>query len=108
MKQIMIASLVAISALATVVPAVAAEPVGKMTAFQTVVSRLNGPNIGVGADIFLKDRLRSNATGLGMIVFDDESRRKNWPECKPDHRRVCLQSLHQARSLDNPRQQRID
>ena len=56
-----------------------AKPVGKMTAFQTVIKRLNGPKLGVGADIFLRDRLKSNATGLGMIVFDDESSAKIGP-----------------------------
>lgn len=56
-----------------------AQAVGKMTAFQTMVNRLNGPSLGVGADIFLNDRLRSNSTGLGMIVFDDESSAKIGP-----------------------------
>lgn len=76
MKKLMLAFLItAVSAS----PLFAAEPVGRMTAFQTVVKRLNGPALGVGADIFLKDRLRSNATGLGMIVFDDESSAKIGP-----------------------------
>ncbi len=56
-----------------------AKPVGKMTAFQTVVKRLNGPKLGIGAEIYLRDRLKSNATGLGMIVFDDESSAKIGP-----------------------------
>lgn len=65
-------------ALAAVIDA-NAQAVGTMTAFQTVVDRPNGPALGVGAEIFLNDRLRSNATGLGMIVFDDESSAKIGP-----------------------------
>jgi hypothetical protein len=60
-------------------PAARAQEVGTMTAFQTVIARLNGPALGVGAGIFLNDRLRSNATGLGMIVFNDESSAKIGP-----------------------------
>lgn len=79
MKRILIASMLAASATLVAVPQVLAQQVGKMTAFQTVVSRTNGPKLGVGADIFLNDRLKSNATGLGMIVFDDESSAKIGP-----------------------------
>ena len=65
--------------LASAVCPAAAQAVGEMTAFQTVVERLNGAGLGVGAPIYLNDRLRSNATGLGMIVFDDESSAKIGP-----------------------------
>lgn len=60
-------------------PVALAQPIGVMTAFQTLVSRENGPALGVGADIFLGDHLVSNETGLGMIVFDDESSAKIGP-----------------------------
>jgi hypothetical protein len=60
-------------------PAALAQSVGVMTAFQTLVSREGGPALGVGADIFLGDHLVSNETGLGMIVFDDESSAKIGP-----------------------------
>lgn len=79
MRKIMIASVIAASTWAVGTAPVAAEPIGKMTAFQTVIYRLNGPQLGVGADIFLRDRLKSNATGLGMIVFNDESSAKIGP-----------------------------
>lgn len=64
--------------LASGAPALA-KSVSKMTAFQTVIKRSTGPKLGVGADIFLNDRLKSNSTGLGMIVFDDESSAKIGP-----------------------------
>ena len=56
-----------------------AAAVGTTTAYQTNIVRNNAGTIGVGADIFLGDRLKSNSTGLGMIVFDDESSAKIGP-----------------------------
>lgn len=78
MRHTIVRSIVAAAVLLVGSPAIAKQ-VGKMTAFQTVVTRLNGPELGVGADIFLNDRLKSNNTGLGMIVFDDESSAKIGP-----------------------------
>ncbi len=79
MKMMIVASLIAASVTVAGTSEALARQVGKMTAFQTVIKRLNGPKLGVGAEIFLNDRLKSNATGLGMIVFDDESSAKIGP-----------------------------
>ena len=59
-----------------------AETVGKMTAVQTQVQKAGAGVIGVGADIELGDKLRSNSTGLGMIVFMDESSAKLGPNSR--------------------------
>ncbi len=59
-----------------------AESVGKMTAVQTQVRKAGAGVIGVGAGISLGDRLRSNATGLGLIVFQDESSVKLGPNSR--------------------------
>ena len=56
-----------------------AESVGKMTAVQTQVRKAGTGVIGVGAGVSLGDRLRSNATGLGLIVFKDQSSVKLGP-----------------------------
>ena len=56
-----------------------AAAVGTTTAYQTNIVRNNAGTLGVGAEIFLGDRLKSNETGLGMIVFDDESSAKIGP-----------------------------
>lgn len=56
-----------------------AEAVGKTTAYQTNIVRNGGGTLGIGADVFIGDRLRSNETGLGMIVFQDESSAKIGP-----------------------------
>lgn len=56
-----------------------AETVGKMTAVQTQVRKAGTGVIGVGAGVSLGDRLRSNATGLGLIVFKDQSSVKLGP-----------------------------
>ncbi len=69
-------ALVAIPNLAT------AEVVGTMTALQTQIAVNNGKNLSVGAKISLGDSLSSNKTGLGMIVFDDESSAKIGPNSK--------------------------
>lgn len=52
---------------------VAAQPVGKMTAERSTVTKAGVGPIGVGAGIDLGDRLSSNASGAGIIVFRDES-----------------------------------
>jgi hypothetical protein len=59
-----------------------AEAVGKMTAVQTEVRKSDSGVIGVGAPISLGDELRSNSTGLGMIVFKDESSAKLGPNSR--------------------------
>lgn len=56
-------------------------PVGKMTALQTSISRA-GAELSVGAAISLGDSLRSNETGLGVIVFDDQSTAKIGPRSR--------------------------
>ena len=56
-----------------------ANAVGTTTAYQTNIVRNNSGTLGVGAPIFLGDSLRSNDTGLGMIVFEDESSAKIGP-----------------------------
>jgi len=56
-----------------------AESVGKMTAVQTQVRKAGTGVIGIGAGVSLGDRLRSNATGLGLIVFKDQSSVKLGP-----------------------------
>jgi hypothetical protein len=59
-----------------------AEPVGKMTAVQTQVNKAGVGAIGVGSGISLGDRLASNATGLGLILFNDQSSVKIGPNSK--------------------------
>lgn len=58
-----------------------AQEVGRMTAVQTSVER-NGNPLSVGAGIALGDALASNATGLGMIVFVDQSSAKIGPNSR--------------------------
>ncbi|MEX0627210.1 MAG: hypothetical protein WD230_01115, partial [Cucumibacter sp.] len=67
----------ALAALAPGAPVLAQE-VGVMTAFQTLITR-EGVTLAVGSGISLGDLLISNETGLGMIVFDDESSAKIGP-----------------------------
>ena len=75
-----IASLACAGLLCVLAPAGAfAEAVGKMTAVQTQVRKAGAGVIGVGAGVSLGDRLRSNATGLGLIVFKDQSSVKLGP-----------------------------
>ena len=75
-----IASLACAGLLCVLAPAGAfAEAVGKMTAVQTQIRKAGAGVIGVGAGISLGDRLRSNATGLGLIVFKDQSSVKLGP-----------------------------
>lgn len=78
-----IAALTCAGLLGVVVSASAfAEPVGKMTAVQTQVRKSGAGIIGVGAGISLGDQLASNATGLGLIVFQDESSVKLGPNSR--------------------------
>lgn len=70
--------LAATSILALPIVAIA-EVVGTMTALQTKISGSQGKNLSVGAKISLGDQLSSNKTGLGMIVFNDESSAKIGP-----------------------------
>ncbi|MGE0846942.1 MAG: FecR domain-containing protein [Flavobacteriaceae bacterium] len=58
---------------------VLAEAVGTMTAYQTNIVRNGAQRMNVGAGVELGDQLRSNDTGLGMIVFRDESSAKIGP-----------------------------
>ncbi len=55
------------------------EIVGAVTALQTNISNNRGKSLAVGNKISLGDQLTSNSTGLGMIVFDDESSAKIGP-----------------------------
>ena len=71
-----------IAATAMVSGGAMAETVGKMTAVQTQVSKAGAGAIGIGAPIALGDQLRSNVTGLGMIVFRDESSAKLGPNSR--------------------------
>lgn len=77
MRHFIPAATLALMALAPGAPALAQE-VGVMTAFQTLITR-EGATLAVGSGIFLGDLLISNETGLGMIVFDDESSAKIGP-----------------------------
>lgn len=75
-----IASLACAGLLCVLAPAGAyAEAIGKMTAVQTQIRKAGAGVIGVGAGISLGDRLRSNSTGLGLIVFKDQSSVKLGP-----------------------------
>ena len=56
-----------------------AESVGKMTAVQTQVRKAGSGVMGIGSPVSMGDQLQSNATGLGMIVFRDESSAKLGP-----------------------------
>lgn len=66
-----IAAGLAVLAAGCAVPA-AAQTVGTMTAERATVTR-DGGRVLAGDPIALGDRLRSNASGEGIIVFDDES-----------------------------------
>ncbi len=82
-KTRVIASLACAGLLSVVTPVSAfAESVGKMTAVQTQVRKAGTGVIGVGAGVSLGDRLRSNATGLGLIVFKDQSSVKLGPNSR--------------------------
>jgi hypothetical protein len=59
-----------------------AEVVGRTTAYQTNITRNGGSTLAIGSSINLGDRLQSNATGLGMIVFNDESSAKIGPNSR--------------------------
>jgi len=55
-----------------------AETIGQVTALQTSVSR-SGTALKTGSQISLGDRLNSNETGLGIILFRDQSTAKIGP-----------------------------
>ncbi len=56
-----------------------ADVVGAVTALQTNIKKSGGGDVSVGSQISLGDQLTSNRTGLGMIVFNDESSAKIGP-----------------------------
>lgn len=64
--------------LSTCATSALAETVGRVTALQTNVSR-GGQALAEGSGISLGDRLRSNDTGLGVILFRDQSSAKIGP-----------------------------
>ena len=57
---------------------VSAQDVGKMTMEQTMVTR-GGVRVTEGTGIALGDQLAANATGAGVIVFEDESTARMGP-----------------------------
>lgn len=59
--------------LALTVQTASAEVVGKMTAERATITKAGAGRIRSGAAISQGDRLSANASGSGMIVFDDES-----------------------------------
>ena len=75
-------AIVSAAVLCLLVQAASAETVGKLTAVQTEVSKAGSGALGIGAPIAMGDRLRSNSTGLGMIVFRDESSAKLGPNSR--------------------------
>lgn len=82
MRDIKVLGLIALAiSTISVAPAIA-EVVGTMTALQTRISGAGGKNLSVGAKISLGDQISSNSTGLGMIVFNDESSAKIGPNSK--------------------------
>jgi hypothetical protein len=81
-RQLLISGLGLVTALALTLGHAMAEAVGRTTAYQTNITRNGGASLGIGVPISLGDRLRSNETGLGMIVFDDESSAKIGPNSR--------------------------
>ncbi len=79
MRKAFISALLGTAILQMVAPAAQAEIVGTMTAMQTRIAGQNGKTLRVGSGISLGDKLTSNKTGLGMIVFKDESSAKIGP-----------------------------
>ncbi len=81
MQKIQISALICSAAFAMsfATSALQAEVVGAVTALQTNIKKNNGKPLAVGTQISLGDRLASNKTGLGMIVFNDESSAKIGP-----------------------------
>ncbi len=84
MRYFRYAALIGTALLATAIfqKAAQAEVVGAVTALQTDITKNNGRPLAVGTQISLGDRLTSNKTGLGMIVFNDESSAKIGPNSK--------------------------
>ena len=54
-------------------PMASAQVVGKMTAEKATITKAGAGRIRSGASISQGDRLSANASGSGMIVFDDQS-----------------------------------
>lgn len=54
-------------------PIASAQVVGKMTAERATITKAGAGRIRSGAAISQGDRLSANASGSGMILFDDES-----------------------------------
>ena len=73
-KRLFLASVV----LAAALDGAAAQDVGKMTMEETMVTR-GGVRVTEGAGIALGDQLVANATGSGVIVFEDESTARMGP-----------------------------
>jgi hypothetical protein len=78
----LLATIAGFAALALPLHHALADAVGRTTAYQTNITRNGGPSLAIGTAINLGDRLQSNETGLGMIVFDDESSAKIGPNSR--------------------------
>lgn len=72
-RTIVTLALLTVAQIALAAVPAAAQTVGTMTAEQATVTKQGAGRVRAGDGIALGDRLRSNATGQGMIVFDDES-----------------------------------
>lgn len=59
-----------------------AEVVGKMTAEKATITKVGAGRVLSGAPISQGDRLRANASGSGMIVFDDQSSARLGPNAQ--------------------------
>lgn len=62
-------------------PPAAAQSVGTLTAEKAAISK-RGTRLRAGSGIALGDRLSSNATGSGVIVFQDESSARMGPNAE--------------------------
>ncbi|TCD15285.1 FecR family protein [Oricola cellulosilytica] len=81
-KTTSLLSLAAIVApLSALAPSAKAQSVGALTAESATVSK-DGARLRAGSGILLGDRLRSNATGSGVIVFQDESSARMGPNAE--------------------------
>ncbi|MCI5074289.1 FecR domain-containing protein [Oricola sp.] len=67
-----------VAAVATASFSASAQEVGRMTLEKSQVSR-GGVRVGEGSGISLGDQLVANATGAGVIVFEDESTARMGP-----------------------------
>lgn len=66
-------------AMLAIAPMAHADAVGKVTAVQTQVNKSGAGAVSVGTTVSMGDQLQSNETGLGMLVFRDESSAKLGP-----------------------------